>query len=286
MTDLRIAAFCYRYGSDRQDNIKTITRLLRKVEPTDIVLLPEDSAGLGENEGEPIPGPFTDWLQDEASYHGTTLIANLIEKTEEGQFSTCCIIDHTGHMIEKYRKIQLSHTDRNHRGLLPGNKPSIFTLNNISFGVAICYDVWYPEIIRIQALQGAQIIFAPFKEEVQFIPRVRALVSARAIENLVWIICCGGKSTGPGPSYHSFAWLVSPSGEIIHEAGNEEFMVYHLSDVEGSREREKALKSWNRPFDTQFGGIRGKGFSTVNTQNIKHKGVNNECNRRNNRNFH
>ena len=261
MTDLRIAALCYQYISDRQDNLKTITRLLRKVEQADIVLLPEDSTGLEENEGEAIPGPFTDWLQEKASYHGATLIANLVEKTEDGHFSTCCIIDRTGHMIGKYRKIQLSHSDRHDRGLLPGSKPSIFTWNKIAFGVAICYDIWYPEIVRIQALQGAQIIFAPFKEEVQFISRALALVSARAIENLVWIVCCGGESTEPGPAYHPFAWVISPSGKLVLEAGKEEFIVYHLRNIEKAREQEKALKNWNRPFDSQFGDIRRKGKS-------------------------
>lgn len=269
MTDLRIAALCYSYARDRLDNMKTIARLLSRVEASDMVLLPENSTDPDGIEGETIPGPFTDWLQDKAAFHKVAVIANLAESTKEGRFSTCSIIDHTGRMIGKYRKIQLSHSDRHRLGLTPGRTPSVFTWNKMCFGVAICYDVWYPEIIRAQALKGAQIIFAPFKEESQFLSRVRSLVSARAIENLVWILCCGGGSTGSEPSYHPFAWVVSPSGEIVREAEKEEFIVYRIRDIEKTREQEKALKNWNRPFDTQFGIIPRKAPRRHQTQNKK-----------------
>jgi predicted amidohydrolase len=258
MTDLRVAALCYRYAETRLDNQKTIDRLLPRVKASDIVLLPEDSADPDGTEGESIPGPFTGWLQEKAAFYDVALVANLVERTEGGRFDSCCIIDRTGQMIGKYRKIQLSHSDIHRRGLTPGRTPSVFTRNNICFGVAVCYDVWYPEIVRMQALQGAQIIFAPFKEESQFVSRVRALVSARAVENLIWMVCAGGGSAGAGISYHPFAWIVSPSGEIVRESGEEEFIVYQLRDIEKTRERERALKNWNRPFDTQFGDIRRK----------------------------
>ncbi len=269
MTDLQVAALCYRYAGERRDNLRAIARLLPLVGAADIVLLPEDSVDPDGTEGESVPGPFTDWLQDTAAFHGITLIANLVEKTEEGSFDSCCIIDHTGQMIGKYRKIQLSHSDRCSRGLIPGRTPSIFKWNNICFGVAICYDTWYPEIIRMQALQGAQIIFAPFKEEHQFLSRVRSLVSARAVENLVWMVCTGVGGAGAGISYHPFAWVGSPSGEIVCEAGQDEFLIYHIRDIEKTREREKALKNWNRPFDTQFGCIRRKNPPLQRIQNKK-----------------
>ncbi len=269
MTDLRIAALCYSSASHNEDNLNIISRLLPQVETADIVLLPEDSADLDGKEGETIPGPFTDWLREKALSHGVTLIANLVERTKGGLFNTCCIIDRTGRMIGKYRKIQLSHSDQHHRGLIPGRTPSIFTWNEIRFGVAICYDVWYPEIIRAQALQGAQIVFAPFKEEPRFLSRVRSLVSARAVENLVWILCAGRGSTGPEPSYHPFAWVVSPSGEIVLEAEKKEFIVYCIQDIEKTREREKALKNWNRPFDSQFGINPRNAFQRSKTQKKK-----------------
>jgi predicted amidohydrolase len=269
MTDLRVAALCYCYAGERRDNLKTIARLFPMVGAADIVLLPEDSVDPDGTEGETVPGPFTDWLQDMAAFHGITLIANLVEQTEEGRFDTCCIIDHTGKMTGKYRKIQLSHSDIQRRGLTPGQTPSVFKWNNICFGVSICYDTWYPEIIRMQALQGAQIIFAPFKEEFQFISRVRSLVSARSVENLIWMVCTGGGGAGAGISYHPFAWIVSPSGEIVRESGNEEFIVYKLRDIEKTREREKALKNWNRPFDTQFGDIRRKDPQIQNKKTVR-----------------
>jgi len=258
MTDLRIAALCYRYAGRRCDTLKTIDRLLHRAESADIVLLPEDSAEPNGTTGEPVPGAFTEWLQNRAAFHGVTLIANLMEEAEEGRFSTCCIIGHTGAMMGKYRKIQLSYSDRCHRGLIPGGEASVFKWNRIRFGVAVCYDTWYPEVIRLQALRGAQIVFAPFKEESRFLSRARTLISARAIENLMWMVCCGGGSSSQGLSYQPFAWVVSPSGEMVSEQGNGEVLIYHLKDIEKTRKEEKALKNWNRPFDALFSSMARK----------------------------
>ena len=277
MTDVNIGAFCYRYGRNRQANQDIIERLLSEFGQIDIVLLPEDSLDPDARQGEPIPGPSTEWLQETALNFDVALIGNLVEKTDEGCFDTSCFIDRSGHLLGRYRKIQLSHTDRHRRGLSAGDSPGVFSWNGISLGIAICYDTWYPEIIRLQALQGAQIIFAPFKEEAQFLPRVRSLVSARAIENLVWMVCCGGGHSltgraGTGISFQSFAWVVAPSGEIVQDASQAESLVYHIQNVEKERGTEKAIKNWNRPYDTRLGFLPNRFNPAVQSQEQKIKG--------------
>jgi predicted amidohydrolase len=261
MTDVRIAALCYQYSRSGQGNRETIRRLLSEAGSVDIAPLPEDSAGPDALQGESIPGPFTEWLQETAARLGVALIGNLIEKADEGRFDTCCIIDRSGDICGIYRKIQLSHSDRHARRLRPGDSLAVFSWRGLPIGVAVCYDTWYPEIIRLQALRGARIMFAPFKEEPRFLSRVRSLVSARAIENLVWMVCCGAGWKGPGPTLRSFAWVVAPSGEFVKDAGQEEFLVYHIRNLEKTREEERSLKNWNRPYDARFGGLSLKDAS-------------------------
>ncbi len=251
MNQIKIATFCFNYETSVKKNKTKISKMLEKTKNNDFVLLPEDSFDADGKYFEEIPGEITCWLQDKSKQFSVNIIGNLTEKSQENYFNTCLIIDKTGDLVGTYRKIQLSHTDRTLRGLGSGKKLPLFELDGIPFGISICYDIWYPELIRNLVFKGAKIIFSPFKEENEYIPYVRSLVSARAIENIIPLVCCGGGGTSEKFKcrYQNFAFYLLPSGKIIKEETEEEFSEYAFSNIDTLIEREKAQKSWKRPFD-------------------------------------
>lgn len=114
---------------------------------------------------EQIPGNATKLLSESAMGNKITLIGGSVwEKTKGKLFNTSTILGPDGKMIGIYRKMHIPHDDHFYeqdyfeKGDL-GFKA--FRTKLAKIGVLICYDQWFPEAARINALMGAQIIFYP-----------------------------------------------------------------------------------------------------------------------------
>jgi N-carbamoylputrescine amidase len=115
---------------------------------------------------EPVPGPTSRFLAECASSNRVLLIGGSIyEKGDDKKFyNTTLIYDSDGKLKGKYRKMHIPH-DPNYY------EQHYFSAGNLGYiqvntgravvAPLICYDQWYPEAARINAIQGAQIIFYP-----------------------------------------------------------------------------------------------------------------------------
>lgn len=251
MAEVRVTSLCYTGEGSVERNKRKISRLLEKIPDTDFLLLPEDAPDIDGRYAEEIPGPFSLWLQDLALDLSINIIGHLTEKAEGALFSTSLIIDRKGRITGKYRKIQLSYSDEKKRNLTRGKEVSVFHLDGISFGVAVCYDIWYPQVIQRMALKGARIVFVPFKEEEIYFSYLRSLAAARAIENVICLACCGGggRSLRFDLTFKPFAFFVLPSGRIAREETASGYAHYMFPDLETIIREEKRPKHWKRPFD-------------------------------------
>ncbi|WP_260320176.1 nitrilase-related carbon-nitrogen hydrolase [Peribacillus simplex] len=94
-----------------------------------------------------------------------------------------------------------------------GNDLDVYSIGPVKIGIAICYEAEIPEVSRILAMKGADIIFCPsytFTEAGFW--RVRHCAQARAIENQVYFVHCPtvGEPGGPLPSGYGRASILSP----------------------------------------------------------------------------
>jgi predicted amidohydrolase len=254
MNKTKIALLSYTYDETTERNKQKISRLLRKVEDVDFVLLPEDSFDANGQCVEEIPGETSRWLQEKASEHGVNIIGNLTEKSGNFRYNTSLVIDRKGHIAGSYRKVQLNHADRTLRNLTPGKDLPTFIIDGIPFGISICYDAWYPETTRGLVLSGAKLIFIPFKEERPYIPYLRSLVKARAIENVIPLVGCGagGFSRRFDRNFKKFAFFVLPSGKIVKEETQTEYALHVFPPLDDMIARERSRMNWERPFDRSF----------------------------------
>ena len=112
---------------------------------------------------------------------------------------------------EMYEKIHVTPDETKSWGLSGGRMLRTFDTDCAKIGVLICYDVEFPELSRIMADQGMQILFVPYLTDTQnAYSRVRVCAQARAIENECFVVIAG--SVGNLPRVHNMDIQYAQSG--------------------------------------------------------------------------
>jgi predicted amidohydrolase len=112
-------------------------------------------------------------------------------------------------------------------------------------GVAICYDLRFPELFRRLTMDGAELICLSAQWPKPRSDHWRTLLKARAIENQVFMVaanCCGRQGK---LDFFGSSMIVSPRGEILAEAGEEPCNVMADIDWEAQRAYRQAIPAWN-----------------------------------------
>jgi predicted amidohydrolase/GNAT superfamily N-acetyltransferase len=93
---------------------------------------------------------------------------------------------------ESYEKIHITPNELKYWGMKGGDKVQVFDTDCGRIGILICYDVEFPELARIMAMQDMEILFVPFLTDTQnAYSRVRNCAQARAIENECYVAIAG-----------------------------------------------------------------------------------------------
>lgn len=203
-----------------------------KQEKTDLIIFPELSLtgyvvldqiyGLAET----IPGATTTKVEALAKKTGMHIIfgmPELSEKTQATVFNTAVIVGPQG-LIGKYRKMYLpTHSVfEEKRYFRPGYEPASFQTDIGNIGLCICYDVFFPEVLRLTRLKGAQLIVC-----ISASPAVRRgyfeiLTSARALENTAYLAYVNLAGVEDGLQFWGGSRLVSPTGDVVANAKYDE----------------------------------------------------------------
>ena len=179
-----------------------------------------------------------------AAKHKIWLIpGSLYESTDQGIYNMAPVIDPTGTVIKRCRK--LFPFMPYETGVESGTEFCVFDVPDAGrFGVSICYDMWLPETSRTLAAMGAEVILHPtltpsIDREVEL-----CIVRATAAMNQCFVIDING--IGDGGNGRST--LVSPTGDVLYQAGtNEESMPIELDLDRVRRSREVGLKGLGQP---------------------------------------
>lgn len=164
---------------------------------------------------------FTQISEESGAY---VIGGSIPEDDDHKTYNTCLIYNPYGKIIGQYRKMNLFSLTEEDKNFFPGHKEHVFETNFGKIGVAICYDLRFPEIFRKMALEGAKIIFVP----AQF-PHPRrdhwvTLLKARAIENQVFIVGCN-RVGGMRLNHFGSSMIIDPNGTILNEGGEKEEII-------------------------------------------------------------
>lgn len=160
---------------------------------------------------------------------------------EEKVYNTSFSFDREGNLIGKHRKVHLFDIDvkggirfMESDTLTPGQDVTIIDTEYCKIGVAICYDVRFPELSRKMALEGAKVIVLPAAFNLTTGPAHWDLtMRARALDNQVYFaaVSPARDMEGPYQAYGS-SCIVTPWGEFSGKADEKETIVYGEIDLD------------------------------------------------------
>jgi predicted amidohydrolase len=104
---------------------------------------------------EPIPGPITEEICKKGKEYGMTILGNLVERDREIEgvlYDTSFLIDSSGKIVGKYRKTHLY--PKEHQYFRAGDTLSVFEIDGIIVGSAICYEHAFPQIFSVLLCKG------------------------------------------------------------------------------------------------------------------------------------
>jgi len=148
-------------------------------------------------------------------------IGSLPELEHGTIYNTAYLIDR-GELLGKYRKLHLFSTMSEDRFLGAGNASLVADTSVGRLGIAICYDLRFPELFRKLALAGAEIICIPAEWPKPRQEHWRTLLRARAIENQLFIVAANCCRIQGKLDFFGMSQLISPLGNILAEADEED----------------------------------------------------------------
>ena len=232
----RLAAVQMASGPQVEANLKEAERLIAEAADrgAELVALPENFAIMGYRDTDKLEhaepdgeGPLQAFLAGQARRHRIVLVGGTIPlagATPERVRPATLIHGPDGERLGCYDKIHLFDVDlasgesyRESNTQQPGDRPLVVDTPAGRLGVAVCYDLRFPELIRALVDQGMEILAAPSAfTAATGEAHWRVLVRARAIESLAYVVAPdqGGYHVG-GRQTHGESMIVDPWGQVL-----------------------------------------------------------------------
>ena len=145
----------------------------------------------------------------------TTCIAGSVAlRGRAGVLTNSSLVYHHGRLIHRYDKIHLFRPADEPRFFRPGKSARAFSISGsgwkLKAGIIICYDLRFPELTRLLAREGAEVLFVPARWPLERNEAWQSLLKARAIENQMFVVGCNAMGEEGGYSY-----VFDPSGALL-----------------------------------------------------------------------
>jgi predicted amidohydrolase len=248
----RVAAIQMTSAHDVGQNLLSAEKLIQRAvdEGAKLVVLPEMFAIMGLDQMDKVKyretmghGRIQDFLRDQAIKHKIFLVGGTIPIATDNSnkvYASCLVFNDQGQCIARYNKIHLfdveipEHKEKYSEShtTLPGGKIVVMDTPFGKLGLAVCYDIRFPELFRMMHIRSVEVI--AFPAAFTFTTGSAhwdILVRARAIENQVYIIAAaqtGAHSNSRKTYGHSM--IVNPWGDIQATLPAEEGVV--IADID------------------------------------------------------
>ena len=229
-------------GSDVQANLASAGRLIEQAAQAGarLVALPENFALLGRREQDKLAiaepdgaGPIQDFLAEMARRHGIHLVGGTIPlrgADPQRVRAACLLHGPDGRRLARYDKIHLFDVEvgdltgggeryRESASIEPGDALVTVDTDLGCIGLAVCYDLRFPELFRALLARGAEILVLPSAfTETTGAAHWHLLCRARAVENLCYLLAPGqGGQHDNGRRTYGHSLIAGPWGEVLAE---------------------------------------------------------------------
>jgi predicted amidohydrolase len=233
----RIAAVQMATGPNVSANLLETERLVAEAAEggAGLVVLPENFAFMGKRDQDLLAlrepdrdGRLQDFLSQLARRHSVWLVGGTVPlfAREDGKVRAACLVyDSHGERVARYDKlhlfdVHLLEADERYTEsatIEAGDQPVVVDSPFGRLGLAVCYDLRFPELFRVLMEQGAEIFVMPASfTAITGKAHWEVLVRARAIENLAYVVAAaqGGYHIN-GRETHGHSMIVDPWGTVL-----------------------------------------------------------------------
>ncbi len=237
MNQNRVAAIQMASGPNVNANLLEAERLIGKAVDAGagMVVLPENFAIMGLNEQDKVSnreqegsGPIQGFLAQQAKKHGVWLVGGtipMVAGSENKVLAACLVYNNAGVCVARYNKMHLfdvsleGGTEKYTESETIEHGDNVVVIDSPfgRMGVAVCYDLRFPEMFRQMLDQGMELLVLPAAfTAITGKAHWEVLVRARAIENLCYVVAAaqGGYHLN-GRETHGDSMVVNPWGVVI-----------------------------------------------------------------------
>jgi len=244
---MKIALIQMPVGFDKAENCAVAAKYVKKAAEAGagLAVLPEMFCCPYSNKyfadySEPQGGAVYTALSEMAAENNITLFGGSMPESEDGKvYNTCFIFGPSGELLGKYRKAHLFDIDvkggqqffESHT-FTAGDDVLVLDTECGRLGICICFDLRFPELSRLMALDGAQAIIVPAAFNMTTGPaHWELLFRQRAVDNQLYTIGCAPArdENGVYVSYGN-SIISDPWGTVIARAGAAEEMI--IADID------------------------------------------------------
>jgi predicted amidohydrolase len=250
---IRVACVQLTSRADKAANLERAEALVERAAAAgaDVVVLPEKWNGIGGADvlhalAEPLDGgESVEAMAGWARRHGITLVGGSITERREGRdklSNTSVVFDVDGDIAAVYRKIHLfdvevgGHVYRESEAEEPGEEAVLAPVpEDWPIGLTVCYDLRFPELFRILALEGARLVTVPANFTLYTgRDHWELLLRARAVENQLFVAAAAQVGeTAPGRISYGRSLIADPWGIVLAQAPDEETAIW--ADLDAAR---------------------------------------------------
>lgn len=233
----KIAAIQMASGTNVSANLLEVSQQITSASQAgaELIVLPENFAIMGLHDSDQVKiseedgkGPLQEFLSEQAKRNNVWLIAGTIpikSEKENKVYAACLVYNNDGERVSRYNKIHLfdvhleitSETYKESETLEAGNKAVVVDTPFGKIGLAVCYDIRFPELFRELVSLGAEIIVLPSAfTAITGKAHWDVLLRARAIENVSYVVASaqGGYHVNGRETFGN-SMVVDPWGTII-----------------------------------------------------------------------
>jgi len=171
---------------------------------------------------EPVDGRTHRFLSETARRHRIHLIATASVNRDGRPQNVALHYGPRGEQLAFQPKIHPFSFAGEDRHFAPGSALVISAVHDFHVGLAVCYDLRFPELFRALAFRGATLLVVPANWPVERVGVWRHLLVARAIENQCFVIGVNRVGQGGDLSYNGYSAIVDPLGAVLGTARDNE----------------------------------------------------------------
>jgi omega-amidase len=177
-----------------------------------------------------------------AKRYKVNIVGGSVATKRNGQFfNTMYVVNREGELASEYDKAHLFKLMDEHHYMEPGQTANLFTIDNVTCGGVICYDLRFPEWIRKHVLHGSKIMFIPAEWPQKRIDHWQILLQARAIENQCFIVAVNRVGSDPNNEFNGHSMVIAPWGELLIAKDEKEGIYYADLDLQQVEKVRKTI---------------------------------------------